>query len=377
MRRTWHCLARALLLVMPIACGSRPASETVRIGHLAAFSGPERQRGERSRQGVQLALQAAHGETELASSVVRSIVVHVDHRGDPAVLQAEAVRLISVNRVVALIGACDSGLAEQLLRTVQPYGVPLVLTSDPAPARSGVVPIGLDPAVRGRELARFALQQLKADHVTVVVASTGGQSPLADAFLRECRARSSVVQELSWEKESELAEMAKLAAAGQAKAVLVIGSPGEFRKVEKAFMVAGFKSPFLYGGPDAGAAIFANDIPAAGVYLVTAFAKEGLTEAGQAFARRCEETFQDGPNMDVAQGYDAMRLVLEELRSARARDRIALLEEFGKLTTFETVTGPLTFKTHQPRRPGFLLELKPGSTKLVSTVAPDDDGPAP
>src|SRR4051794_22376128 len=99
--------AIALAAALATGCVQRPATTPIRIGHLAAFSGPERTRGDHARRGIQLAVSAAMAEDQKVAG--RALVVHhADHAGDADVFQAEAVRLLAITQVSALIVSCDA-----------------------------------------------------------------------------------------------------------------------------------------------------------------------------------------------------------------------------------------------------------------------------
>src|SRR5437879_2498637 len=106
-------------------CSSRVSSEPIAIGHVAPLSGPDKAAGEQAKQAILLAVEAVNGSE---SSVLgrRIEVRHADTHGDLEALGNEAVRLITVNRVVALLGGSDAEQADRLGRATQPYGVPRV-----------------------------------------------------------------------------------------------------------------------------------------------------------------------------------------------------------------------------------------------------------
>src|SRR2546423_1253589 len=85
-------------------CGPRAATEPTLIGHIASLDKPS---GEHAKQGILLAVEEANE----AGSERRLAVNHVDDR-DGAVAQAEAVRLVALNKVVGLLVDAEPGRAE-------------------------------------------------------------------------------------------------------------------------------------------------------------------------------------------------------------------------------------------------------------------------
>ena len=94
-------------------CYHRNESETVFVGHIAPFSGRDKAVGEHAKQGITLAVEEINN-SENQNSNGRIAVLHVDSLGDPEALQPEAVRLITVNRVTALLGGQTWETAERL-----------------------------------------------------------------------------------------------------------------------------------------------------------------------------------------------------------------------------------------------------------------------
>jgi len=177
-----------IVLVQGGGCTTRINPEPIWIGHLAPFTGPDRPIGEQARQGIQLFIDQAVAQNLKVDG--RSVaVVHVDGDSSPETVRAETARLLAVNRVAALIGSLDAGLAQQMVPEAQRFGARLVLTGEIVePARSdSVVCLGVDAASRGRALAQL-VQDQGWDRIAVVSDSKSILAGnLKSAFLREIR----------------------------------------------------------------------------------------------------------------------------------------------------------------------------------------------
>jgi len=179
--------ALAALLAVLSGCGPKAEPEPLYIGHLLPLSGSDRARGEEARQGVRLAVEEAL--TADVRCAGRPLAVrHVDDRGDAETVRAEATRLLAVNRVPALLGGVDPAFNQALARTVQPSGVPVLLPTElPEPPRAdNIFCLEVSPAERGRALAGFAHEDLKATRAAVVVREGDPVAgTLAAAFVEE------------------------------------------------------------------------------------------------------------------------------------------------------------------------------------------------
>ncbi len=152
------------LVVALAGCGQRPTAEPIWIGHLAPLSGSNREVGEQARQALQLSLgEALAGDKKIAGHPVA--VLHVDSRNDDETVRAETVRLLTVNKVSALIGSLDAALAERMVREAEAFGVPAVVTGEIMGARDtdGTLALGVSSRWRGQVLARLVLEQKRTD----------------------------------------------------------------------------------------------------------------------------------------------------------------------------------------------------------------------
>jgi len=351
------------LLAFLAGCGP-PAAEPVRIGQVAPLTGPERTAGEHGRQGVQLAVAEAKAEGKTVAGRPLE-VLHADSRGDPDAVGAETVRLLTINRVVALLAGPGTGVAGRLLRADESYGAPVVVAgelSDPS-AWSAALSLGARPEERGRALARYAARDLKA--VRAVVLTEAGNpvaAALATAFVREWPHGGA----------ADLPALAGRAAKARPDLVVFAGVPAAFRAFRGEMASTGLHVPLAYGGEDAGPAAVSGGLEAGpDLYLATVWATEKLTARGQEFARRYEAEFHEAPDLYAAQAYDGACLLLGVLQRAQTLAGTPLRNELARTESFETVTGPLSWKDRRPRRPFFLVGVKGGQARVVQTVEPD------
>ena len=368
-------LLRSLaVLSLAAFCGCAPKGEDepAWVGCVAAFSGPDKAAGARLKQGVGLAVDDAVNQHVEGR---RLAVVIADDRGADDSVQAEAVRLLSVNHVAALIGGADPGRALLLARAAQPYAAPTVLPSEWAgpPPGDAVFSLGVRPGWRGEVLARYASGELKLKHVAVL---TDGRDPvaveLAAAFVKAWpRDESASVGQETFRSDAELQEQAARVGGTKPDAVLIAADAVDFLKVRNILEAAGLHVPALYGGADAG-----GERLAAGkddVITATVFAPEELKERGRAFLQRYEEHFHEPPDLTAVQGYDAARVLLNALSRANSTAGGKVRDQIASSTDFESLTGPLRFQDGRARRRVFVTRVNGGQAAVVQRVEPETD----
>ena len=116
----------SILLIASSGCHRKSAPEIIYVGHVASFRGPDKLNGEHARQGILLALEEAQGSEGTINENKRVEVIHVDTGGDLKAVEPAAVRLVAVNRVVALLGGTDWAQVEAMIPVAQSNEVPLI-----------------------------------------------------------------------------------------------------------------------------------------------------------------------------------------------------------------------------------------------------------
>lgn len=372
--RFWRLLS-LLLPLFVFSCAPKAGPEPVWVGQLVPLDGPNRLIGQHARQGAEQAVADA-GEPAVAGRPCA--VLHVDDRGDAATVQAETVRLLTVNKAAALIADFDAALAERLLRESRAYGVPVVVPGELAgPSGNGaVLSLGVPPAVRGRLLARHASAELRLPRAAVLTDSRRpANAALAAAFLKNWpRDKGGTIEEWTFTTASERDERTARLIQTAPDVILLACSLADFRTLRPKLAETLPKTPLLYGGEDAGVVPLRAELEKpSDLYLATAFSADHLTEAGRAFAQRYKEHFHEAPDLYAAQSYDATRLLFEAMQRAGKADRDALAKEVSGLEQFDSVTGPIYWKDRQPSRRVFLISLKNNRAKVVRIVEPEEN----
>jgi len=138
---------RSLLLAAPaiITAAHVRAAETVKIGVLYPLTGNSAASGQEAKQSVEIGAEIVNtGHPELKGMPIGTSAglpglggatiepIFVDHRGDPSVAQSLAQRLITNDKVVALLGSYHSSTAMTATAVAERYGVPFVVSDSVA-----------------------------------------------------------------------------------------------------------------------------------------------------------------------------------------------------------------------------------------------------
>ena len=134
------------LTAASLSSGLHAQTSEVVIGALYPLSGASAQIGVDAKTAFETALEivnAAHADLDLPLAKAAGLaglggakvrVVYADHQGDPQKGRAEAERLITQDKVSALIGSYQSAVAATISQTAERYGVPFVSADNSSPS---------------------------------------------------------------------------------------------------------------------------------------------------------------------------------------------------------------------------------------------------
>lgn len=350
------CLA---LVGLVAGCTPPPRPEPVWVGHLAPQTGPSREAGEESIRAMQFALEQARADNFLVNG--RFVGVrHVDSAPDKGRARAEAIRLLAVNGVSALIVGPEVGNADEVVAAAQAQLAPVIVLDEMAdpPNVASVVLLGSDPVARGEKLAEAALERLKGVKVAVVI---DGSRPvcvrLAEAFVRVWREKGREARSWSGADQSEAIRT------WAPDAVLLAVPAATLRDPKRPLTSLVKGQTILYGGEDVEDLVrgdlLRGEEPAS-LLGVTAFeGKQGLTDEGKKLFEGLEKK-REPVGRASALALDGIRLLLELMKSAKSASREKLREALAEMTSFETVCGEMKWREYRPRRPLFVVQRPAG-----------------
>src|SRR6266581_2670209 len=214
MNHRGHRLAAALLaLAIALPAG---AAETVKIGVIYPLSGNAASAGNSAKDAIELGAEIVNGVyPELKGSPLAGAaglanlggakveLLNADHQGNPSVGQSQTLRLVTQEKVAAMLGAYHSSVALTATAVAERYGVPFLVADSVALNitqrgfkwifRSG--PIAPDFAKAytsflgelkqaGRKVDAIAIVNENTDYGTSVAASIGDEAGFSDpAFI--------------------------------------------------------------------------------------------------------------------------------------------------------------------------------------------------
>jgi branched-chain amino acid transport system substrate-binding protein len=364
------------MLALASGCGGKSTPPPIYVGHVATLSGPGKEDGEQASRGIRLAVQEQNKAAAEDNS--RAVIVrHTDSRGKLEAFEAEAVRLVTVNRVLALLGGTSGDEIARMDRAqaplVSPFGMRLRNQSEL------VFLTGLSPAFQGKALARFAGEKLGPVQVVILADERREDAlALADAFARSFPksvkdAKVPVPRPITWrygKEKDPLPELNKRLTAEKPGAILVAGAGAELLQFRKDFPPSAL---VLFGGDPPGQSLL--DSPNSdGVILAVPFVTDAESPQAKEFVTNFRKAFSEEPDSSAALAYDGSRLLFEAIKKSQplfGSDTIA--KELAKIKDFPGLTGPLSFAEDRHfRRPAFLVQVEKGRLKTIRRIAAEE-----
>jgi len=194
------------------AAGVASAQETVRIGHVAAITGPVAHFGKDSENGARMAIEAlnARGAT-IGGKKVKWVLVPEDDGGDPKEATAAAQKLVDA-KVNGVVGHETSGTSIPAAKIYNDAGIPQIAPSTTSPKYTQ---LGYNTAFRnvandvqlGRALGRYAVKTMGVKRVAVIDDRTAYGQGLVTEFTKSLgqQGMTPVAREFTNDKATDFA----------------------------------------------------------------------------------------------------------------------------------------------------------------------------
>ena len=376
MFRIQTLLVSLVCLALPFAAQAQ--SGKIKIGEYASLTGKEAAFGQSSHKGTVLAIE----EINAAGGVLgRQLeLVSEDNQSKPGESATIATKLITREKVVALLGEVASSRSIEAGFVAQKYRIPLISPSSTNPK---VTEIGnyifrvcfIDP-FQGTALAKFASSHLKARRVAIVTSVSSAYSVGLAKFFREqfvADGGQVVLEQKYSEGDKDFKAQLTAIKAAAPDAIFVPGYYTEAALMCKQARDLGLKQP-LFGGDgwEAPELITIGGKAVEGCYYSTHYSPEIPTAAVKTFVQRFKARWNsETPDAMAALGYDSALVLIDAIRRAGSTDSDKIRSALATTKDLEGVTGRTTIDAQRnASKPAVVVEVRNGEFRFVQSVAP-------
>jgi branched-chain amino acid transport system substrate-binding protein len=353
------------------------AAEPIKLGFFMSMTGRDASFGEASLRGARLAVDEVNAAGGVLGRPLELIVE--DNRSQAGESATAAKKLISRDRVVAIIGECSSARTLEAAPVAQAAAVPLITPVSTSPK---VTQVGdaifrvcfIDP-FQGDVLATFARKRLNLKRAALLVdASSPYSTGLAEYFTRTFTALGGEVVMTQKYTGADTDFRAQLTAirAAQPDALFLPGYYVAAGLVAQQAKQLGLHATLLGGdGFEAPQLLEIGGAALEGTYYTTHFAAENPEAGSRGFVERFRTRHGTAPNGLSALSYDAVKLVADAVARAQSTEKGALRRALAATRDFPGVTGRTTLNAQRDAdKDAAIISVKAGRLVFVETVRP-------
>ncbi len=364
------------------AASDRDSAAEIVIGHYGSLTGSKATFGRSTDEGIKLAVNEinAAGGIEIGGKKKMVKLVSEDTEGKVEKAGDVVRKLVSKDKVIAVLGEVSSGISKEGAPVCQRAKVP---TITPSSTNTEVTAIGdyvfrvcfIDP-FQGLAAAKFARQDLKASKVAMLIDKASPYSDqLSQEFAKAFVGMGGTIVASADYTEGEKDFNSRLTALRE-KSPDLIYIPGYYTEVANIAIQArglGMKMPLLGGdGWDSEELAKNGGTAIENTFYTNHYAPDNPNPTITAFLKKYGEAYQGKvPDGLAALGYDAANVLFEAMKRAKTADGPKLRDEIAKTAGFVGVTGTITLdKDRNAVKSIVVLERKDGKWIYRATVEP-------
>lgn len=381
--------AMVMLVALVAGCGAKEekkaadANEIV-IGGNFELSGNVATFGSAAANGAQLYFD----EVNAAGGVLNKKIkfVNLDNKSDATEAANVATRLITQDKVVAILGATTSGDTLGFIQVAADNKIPVVSSSATNPdvtvdpntkqVREYIFRACFIDPFQGTVMANFALKDLQAKTAVIYVDNNSPYSKGLAQFFKESFTKQGgkIVGEEAFVPEDQDFKATLTKIKGMNPDVVYL--PGYYEQVGKIVKQArevGITVPFLGGdGWDSPKlAEIAGPQALNNTFFSNHYSSEQDDPNVKSFVEKYKTKFGQVPDSMAALGYDAAVLIVDAIKRSGDGSPEKIKEALKATKDVQAVTGKLTLdESHNPVKGAAILEMKDGKQVYKTYVNP-------
>jgi branched-chain amino acid transport system substrate-binding protein len=389
MKQTWLNFSAMALLAAVIATGcnqggssgasgsSGGSSDVIKVGEFASLTGKEATFGQMSHHGTELAINELNAKGGVLGKKFELITE--DNQSKPGESKTIAIKLVSRDNVIAILGEVASGRSLEVAPICQANKIPQISPSSTNPK---VTEMGdyifrvcfIDP-FQGTVMAKFAKDTLKTRNVAILTDVASPYSVGLATYFKETFTKDgghiAIEQKYSGGDKDFKAQLTAIRAANP-EAVFIPGYYTDVGLIARQARDLGLTVP-LFGGDGWESAKLAEiGGPAIeGAYFSTHFSPEEQDPMKQDFVAKFTKAYNEAPDAMAALGYDSAMLLADAIKRCGSTDGTKVRDALAVTKDFAGITGSITIdKDRNATKPAVILQVKDGKFKFVESIKP-------
>jgi branched-chain amino acid transport system substrate-binding protein len=388
----------ALVLTLG-SCGQKVSE--IKVGEYGSMTGGRATFGTSNHRGIEMAIDEANTSGGIGGTPIR--LISEDDQGKPEEAATAVNKLISQDRVIAILGEVASSASLAGGPVCQQNGVPMI---SPSSTNEKVTQIGdfifrvcyIDP-FQGMVMARFAGQSLRLTKVAILRDKRNDYSiGLANVFKETFQSLGGTITADESYQEGDMDFRAPLTAilSTGPEALFVPGYYTEVGLIARQARELGFTGPMLGGDGWVSPSLFEiAGQQLEGCFFSNHYAQDDPNPIVQQFISKFQERYKEVPDAMSALGYDAARILVHSLkgmqktnpeavaallatagndeasRGKRAEAMRMLRDAIAATRDFPGVTGSISIDENRNAiKPIVVLKVHDGNLVMTERIAP-------
>ena len=359
-----------------------PASNEIKIGGNFEMTGGIANFGKQTVNGIQLAFKEINAAGGVNGKQLKLILA--DNKSEPAEATNAVTKLITQDKVVAVLGPVASSNVLATLQVAQDNKIPVLTatgTNEKITVDGGKVrPFAfrgcfIDP-FQGKVMANFASNTVKAKTAVIYVDqssdySKGLKQSFEEAFVKNGGKVLSTEAFLQKDQDFK-ATLTKIKALNP-EVIFIPAYYEEVGKIVKQARELGINIPLL--GTDgwddpkvveiAGAAALNN------TFFSNHYSSQDSDPNVKKFIDAYKAEYKEEPSSMAALGYDAAMIVIDAIKRANTTDAAKVKEAMEQTKNLQVSTGIVTMDSnHNPIKSAVVIEMKDGKQTFKEKINP-------
>lgn len=355
--------------------GGEAAAEIV-VGEVAAMTGGTATFGTSSHAGTQMAIEELNAAGGLLGKKLKLVLE--DDQSKQGEAGTVAKKLISRDKIVALLGEVASSKSLEMAPICQKAGVPMI---SPASTNPKVTEVGdlisrvcfIDP-FQGTVMGKFAISR-GWKKVAVLTDTKQDYSVGLAQFFKEYFTKNggTITSEQSYGSgDKDFKAQLTAIKPGAPDAIFASGYYNETGLIAVQARELGINVPLLGGdGWDSPSLVQVAGKAIEGSFFSNHFSVEDTSPRIQEWVKKYQSKYNKTPDAMSALGYDSAMILADAIKRAGTTEGKALGAAIAGTKDFEGITGKITLDDKRnASKPAVILTIKDGKFSFVQSLAP-------
>ncbi len=346
------------------AVGTVTGDEIV-VGEVGSMTGGAATFGKSTHDGIMLAVEQINAAGGIKGKKVR--VITLDDQGKPEEAAIATTKLITQDKVIAILGEVASSNSLAMAPIAQKNGIPMVTPSSTNPK---VTEIGdyvfrvcfIDP-FQGSVMAKFAHNTLGLKKVAILRDVKNDYSiGLADFFIETFKGLGGeiVVDQSFSQGDVDFKSQLTSIKGKNPQAIFVPGYYTEVGLIARQAKELGLNVPLMGGdGWDSEKLIEIGGEALNGAFFSNHYSPDDLSQGVQGFIEQFKAKYNTIPDGLAAMGYDAMLILADAMKRAPELTTVAIRDALAATKAYPAVTGLITINAKRDaEKSAVVIEIK-------------------